>query len=334
MGSKYEQRLLAFVADVCELARVVKPEVSETLGRVCAELSATFANPDLEARYAFVLQLRRDYTLPVEKVLYPRTEIDKPLELFQPTMELLQAYWRAMGREYHDPDSFPRLPPGSQVRMQRKALQSRDLVKGTLTHVGWPNSKGVWVVEDLCGWDVDGVPLYWVEREDWTDGTLVRQTALLPADEGPVEPGGSPSMANVRIPTQDASLPPVEILLPETLMRGEPFDVHLASAFLSLLAASDVGTSRLEVDPHNRFVGTPIPALKPFLSQVSGARQLNAFVTQVKMMLFPPRSPGAMGSLRCVIQGSLTEFEISERRGKSAVDWQIVRRSLPGQHPL
>lgn len=85
-----------------------------------------------------------------------------------------------MGREYHDPDWFPRLPPGSCVRMQRKALQSRDLLKGTETYVGWPNSKGVWVVDERCGVDVDGVPLYWVERHDRSDGTVVRQTALLP----------------------------------------------------------------------------------------------------------------------------------------------------------
>jgi len=105
---------------------------------------------------------------------------DKPLELWPPTLALLQAYWRAMGREHYDTESFPRLPYGSRVRMQRKALQSRDLMKGTLTHVDWPNSKGVWVVDDMCGVDVDGVPLYWVEREGGMDGTVVRQTALLP----------------------------------------------------------------------------------------------------------------------------------------------------------
>ncbi len=332
MVSEYEQRLLAFVADARELARVVNPEAAETLGRACAELSAAFADPDLQARYEVVLQLRRHYTLPVEKVLYPATVMDKPLELFHPTLELLQAYWRAMGREYHDPDAFPCLPAGSRVRMQRKALQSRDLMEGTETHVGWPASKGVWVVDERCGTDVDGVPLYWVEREDnWRDGTLVRQTALLPAGEGAADPGES--LSRLRMPAQDAPVPRIEILLPDRLSQGQPYDVRVASAFLSLLAASDAETSRLEIDPHSRFVGTPIPALKHFFSQVNGASQLGIFVTQVKLMLFPARSPGAMGSLRCVIGGLLTEFEISERRGKSAVDWQIVRRSLPAQPP-
>lgn len=333
MVSEYEQRLLAFVADVRELSRVAKPEALEVLARACADLAATFANPDLEARYEAVLQLRRDYARPIQNVIYPNVVLDSPPELWHPTLELLQAYWRAMGREHHDPDSFPRLPPGSRVRLQRKALQSRDLIQGTETHVGWPASKGVWVVDERCGTDVDGVPLYWVEREDnWRDGTVVRQTALLPAGEGPVEPGDA--LAGLRVPVQDAPVPPLEILLPDTLLQGDPPDLRVASAFLSLLAGSDAETSRLEIDPHSRFVGTPIPALKQFLSQVNGARQLDTFVAQVRRMLFPSRSPGALGSLRCVIGGSLTEFEISERRGRSAVDWQIVRRSPPGQQPL
>lgn len=180
MTSEHEQRLLALVADVRELARVVNPELWEALGRVCANLSAAFAHPDLEARYAAVLQLYDDYAVPIEQVIYPVAVMDKPLELWPATLSLLQAYWRAMGREHYDPDSFPSLPLGSRVRMQRKALQSRDLLKGTLTHVGWPNSKGAWVVEDFCGVDVDGVPIYWVEREDGKDGTVARQTALLP----------------------------------------------------------------------------------------------------------------------------------------------------------
>lgn len=176
----HEQRLLAFVADVRELARVVDPELSEALGRACAALSAAFAHPSLEARYEVVLQLRRDYTLPIENVIHPLPVTDSPLELWHPTLELLQAYWRAMGREHHDPDAFPRLEPDSRVRMRRGALQSRDLLTGSLTHVGWPNSKGVWVVDEWCGLDVDGVPLYWVEREDRSGGAVVRQTALLP----------------------------------------------------------------------------------------------------------------------------------------------------------
>jgi len=69
MTSEYEQHLLGFVADVREVARVVKPDVAEALGRACADLVAAFADPDLEARYEAVLKLRRDYGLLIEKVL-------------------------------------------------------------------------------------------------------------------------------------------------------------------------------------------------------------------------------------------------------------------------
>jgi hypothetical protein len=80
-------------------------------------------------------------------------------------------------RDYTLPTRSPGCRTSSFVRMGRKALQPRGLLTGTETHVGWPSSKGVWVAEDFCGWDVDGVPIYRVERDEGKDGTAVRQTA-------------------------------------------------------------------------------------------------------------------------------------------------------------
>lgn len=133
----------------------------------------------------------------------------------------------------------------------------------------------------------------------------------------------------VSAPRPVTPAPPLEMLLPDTQMGKEMPELGMAATFLRLLAESNVEIQRLEIFPDSRLVTTPVPAIKTFLSDVNGAKQVDAFVAQIKFMLFAPRSAGAMGSLCCLSGDLLTEFEISERRNvHAAVSWEIVRRSV------
>jgi hypothetical protein len=178
--SEHEHLLLAYVAEVREQAREVNPELADALGRARAELAEQFSGAALDARFDGVLRFYKEYVLPIENVIHPLPVTDGVLELKAQTLPLLQAYWRAMGREHHDPDSFPELAPGTRVRLRRGALQRWDVFNATTEHVGWNNSKGSWVVEQWWDREVDGVPVYWLEREDRDEAAWARQTAILP----------------------------------------------------------------------------------------------------------------------------------------------------------
>lgn len=123
-----------------------------------------------------------------------------------------------------------------------------------------------------------------------------------------------------------SATPPFEILLPEALLQGGVPDLRIASKFLALLAESGNEIQHLEVFAGMPLVNSPVPAIKQFLTVVNGARQLDAFTSQVSSMLFPGQ-PGSKGSLYCVVAGTFTEFEISERGKNAAINWQIVRRT-------
>lgn len=122
--------------------------------------------------------------------------------------------------------------------------------------------------------------------------------------------------------------PPFEILLPEALLQAGVPDLRIASKFLALLVESGHEVQHLEVFAGMPLVNSPIPAIKQFLTLVNGARQLDAFISQVSAMLFPGQ-PGSKGSLCCVVAGAFTEFEITERGKNAAINWQVVRRSRP-----
>lgn len=172
--------LLGFVESVRAQARQADPELAEALGRESLGLTAAFSEP-LDARFERVLRFYREYDLRILRFLHPVPVTDWFGELRDLTLELLQAYWREMGREHYAPDSFPHLPSGTRVRLRRGALQVMDVLRGITEHVGWASSRGVWVVDERCDTDVDGVPVYWVERENGREGAVARQTALLPA---------------------------------------------------------------------------------------------------------------------------------------------------------
>ncbi|MCQ4271974.1 hypothetical protein NA655_13185 [Pseudomonas kuykendallii] len=122
--------------------------------------------------------------------------------------------------------------------------------------------------------------------------------------------------------------PPFEILLPEALLQDGVPDLRIASKFLALLAESGNEVQHLEVFAGMPLVNSPVPAIKQFLAVVNGARQLDAFISQVSAMLFPGRA-GSKGSLCCVVAGAFTEFEITESGKNAAINWQIVRHTRP-----
>lgn len=122
--------------------------------------------------------------------------------------------------------------------------------------------------------------------------------------------------------------PSFEILLPEELLKEGVPDLRLGSKFLALLAESNEEVQHLEVFAGMHFVNSPVAAIKQFLTMVNGARQLDAFIAQIETMLFPAQS-GSKGSLRCVVAGAFTEFEIIERGQNATINWQIFRRSRP-----
>jgi hypothetical protein len=120
-----------------------------------------------------------------------------------------------------------------------------------------------------------------------------------------------------------------EILLPEALIKGGVPDLRIGSKFLSLLAESGLQSQHLEVFGEMRLVNSPSRDIKEFLTLVNGARQLDAFLAQVRAMSFPGRSSKAIGSLCCVVSGAFTEFEICERGANATINWQIVRQTNP-----
>ena len=131
----------------------------------------------------------------------------------------------------------------------------------------------------------------------------------------------------VRPARRMASIPPLEIMLPDVLVqRGVP-DIRIASKFLALLVESNLTRQHLEVFEGMPLVNSPSPAIKQFLTTVNGARQLDAFVEQVKCMLFPARTDSSMGSLCCVVAGVFTEFELTECGRNAMINWDIARHA-------
>jgi hypothetical protein len=127
--------------------------------------------------------------------------------------------------------------------------------------------------------------------------------------------------------TEGGATTPFEILLPEDLMKSGVPDLRMASKFLALLAESQLPSQHLEVFDGMPLVNSPYQPIKQFLTTVNGAKQLKNFLAQVELMLFKARSPSAKGSLCCLVNGSFTEFELSERAKNAAINWQITRHA-------
>ena len=96
-----------------------------------------------------------------------------------------------------------------------------------------------------------------------------------------------------------------------------------------LLAESSLQYQHLEVFAGMPLVNSPSAGIKQFLTVVNGARQLDTFLAQLSVMLFPGRSSESKGLLCCVVDGVFTEFEITPRATNAAINWQIQRYTKP-----
>jgi hypothetical protein len=179
MTLESERRLLSLVADAQEQARQQYPELAEAVESAVAELTTAFSAVALDARFHAVVQFYREYGRKLDWVLNPFPVVGSIGMVTSLAQALLKEYWQAMGRPCFDRSSFPVLAPGTTVRLRRGELQTREIFHDKTMRVGWSSSKGIWLVDETTVADVDGVPVYWLEREDRSESTLARQTAML-----------------------------------------------------------------------------------------------------------------------------------------------------------
>ena len=84
--------------------------------------------------------------------------------LFELTTDLLRAYWKELGREWHDYSAFDLIPDGARVRlMPNKVIYQRPDHPATIVPDTEEVAKQVWSILKCEGPDVTNMPSYLIK---------------------------------------------------------------------------------------------------------------------------------------------------------------------------